>query len=60
MHSDLVYFKIPESVGTARPEYLVKISEKGSMLGNSNSNSNGNGLENGRLLNSALANWYVP
>jgi len=56
MHSDLVYFKIPESVGTARPEYLVKISEKGSMLGN----INGNRLENGRLLNSALANWYVP
>lgn len=54
MHSDLVYLKIPESAGNASSEYLVKIGEKGSIFGNAN------GLENGRLLNSALANWYVP
>lgn len=54
MYSDLVYLRIPESAGTARQGYLVKISEDGSIV------CNAHWLKNVCLLNSATVNWHAP
>jgi hypothetical protein len=54
MYSDLVYLKIPKTVGTARRGYLVKISEDGSIV------CNVHRLKHGCLLNSAIINWHAP